>query len=144
MAAMQTDLEKQTKEIYAAISAHDIEKFLSFHTDDCIVEIVATGTVSRGKEEGRASLKRAFAAFPDVKLELISFFTSGNRQCEEAIMSGTHKGEYMGIPATGKSISLRIAYIRESREGKTCRVTQYSDYATLMRQLGVLPAPSQK
>ena len=145
MATMQTDLEKQTREIYAAVNAHDIEKFASFHTDDVVVENVATGVVARGiGEEARATLKSAFAAIPDYKLELISYFASGNRQCEEFVVSGTHMGDYMGIPATGKKFSYRAVLVRELRGGKTCRVTTYSDSATLMRQLGVLPPLSQK
>ena len=145
MATMQTDLENKTKEIYTAFNAHDVERFASFHTDDVVVEMVATGVITRGiGVEARATLNQVFSAIPDYKLELTSVFASGNRQCEEYVVSGTHKGDYMGIPATGKSFSYRAVLIRELRGGKTCRVTQYSDNATLMRQLGVSSPPPQK
>ena len=141
---MATDFEKHTNDIYAAFNAHDLKKFGSLHTDDVIVENVATGVVSRARQEGLANIKLMIDAIPDLKLELTSSFTSGNRQCEEYLMRGTHKGDLQGIPATGKSLSVRGVLVRELREGKTCRVTQYTDYATIMRQLGVLPSPPQK
>lgn len=97
--ALATDLEKQTEELYAALNAHDLEKFLSFHTDDIVVTM-ADGTVLRGKEETRAYFKNAFTAISDMKADLTSFLSSGNHQCEEYILSGKRTGDYMGIPAT--------------------------------------------
>jgi steroid delta-isomerase-like uncharacterized protein len=140
MATMQPDLEKQIRDIYTAINARDVERFLSFHTDDVIIENVATGLVTRGKgEEARVTLNCVFAAIPDYRMELTSYFASGNRLCEEYVVSGTHTGDHMGIPATGKSFSCRGVLVRELREGKTCRACTYYDSATLLRQLGVLP-----
>jgi steroid delta-isomerase-like uncharacterized protein len=136
--AMATDLEKQTKELYAALNAHDLEKFLSFHTDDIVVTM-ADGTVLRGKEESRTYFKNAFTAISDMKADLTSFFSSGNHQCEEYILSGKHTGDFMGIPATGKSFSYRFAAVKTLSGDKISHVTSYSDSAVLMRQLGVLP-----
>jgi len=144
MATMQPDVGKQLKELYAAVNAGDIEKFLSFHTDDVVNENIPTGVVRRGKEELRTFLENSLAVISDFKMELVSFIASGNRVCEEYSESGTLAAEYMGIPATGKSFSVRGVLIRELSGGKTCRVTTYFDPATLMRQLGVLPTPSQK
>jgi steroid delta-isomerase-like uncharacterized protein len=143
---MAIDLEKQTKDIYAALNAHDLERFLSFHTDDVTSENVATGVVVRGKEDLRTSFEIAFSEIPDVRMELTSCFASGNCQCEEYVLSGTHKGkgELMGMPAPGKTFSVRGILVREIREGKTCRVTQYVDSATLMRQLNDPPSNLQK
>jgi steroid delta-isomerase-like uncharacterized protein len=136
---MATAFDKHTKDVFAAINAHDVEQFLSLHTDDIIVENVALGTVSRGKEAVRANLKRNFAAIPDYRIELTSCFASGDRQWEEYVASGTHEGDFMGIAATGRSFSFRVTTVRELREGKTCHVCVYYDSASLMRQLGVLP-----
>ncbi len=135
---MAIDLEEQTKDIYAALNAHDLGRFLSFYTDDVTSENVATGVVIRGKEDLRANFELVFSEIPDVRMELTACFTSGNCQCEEYVLSGTHKGsgELMGIPAPGKPFSVRGILVRELREGKTCRVTRYIDSSALMRQLG--------
>jgi ketosteroid isomerase-like protein len=84
---MATDLEKQAKNLFAALNAHDLEGFLSFHTDDVIVTM-ADGTVLRGKEEVRDYFKNSFTAISGMKADLTSFFSSGNHQCEEYILSG--------------------------------------------------------
>jgi len=83
-----------------------------------------------------------FTAFPDFKIETKSFFTSDDHVCIEAVMSGTHMGNFPGLPpATVKSFSVRGAHICELRGGKAMRVTDYYDGASLMRQLGLLPSP---
>ena len=91
---MATDLEKQAKDIYAAINAHDLDKVLSFHTDDVFVESPAGGRVMHGKEELRASLNGYFGAFSNFKMELTSFIASGNRCWEEWVVSGMHTGAF--------------------------------------------------
>ena len=136
---MPIDMKKTTKDLYAAINAHDIEKALSFHTDDVSYEeVLADGTVRHSKEELRTHLMELVAGIPDFKLKLTSLFAFGNKQCEECVISGTHTGTFRGMPPTGKSISFRTAVVRELRRGKTSRVSFYYDSAIMMRQLGIL------
>lgn len=135
---MATDLDKQSQDLFAAINAHDLEGFLSFHTDDVVVTM-ADGTMLRGKEEVRNYFKNAFSAFSDMKGERTAFFCSGNHECEEYILSGTHTGDFMGMPATGKSISIRYAAVKTLRGDKISHVASYNDSAAMMRQLGFLP-----
>jgi len=145
MATVQPDFEKRIQDAIGAFNAHDVEAYLSFSTEDVIVENLATGEIINGKGEARASLKRAFAAIPDIKVEIKSFFSSGNRQCVEYVVNGTPRGELLGgIPATGKSFSVRGVGVSELREGKTFRVTQYGDSSTVLQQLGMLPALPQQ
>lgn len=141
---MATDLKKQTKDIYAALNKHDIERFLSFHTDDAILESVPDGSVAKGKDELRAVINGYYTGFSDFKMEMTSCIASGNRQCEEWIVTGTHNGTYQGLPPTGKSVSFRGILVRDLKRGKTSRVINYFDSASLMRQLGVLPSTPQK
>ena len=61
---MTTDVvERWVKGEEAATSSQDVEKILSFYTDDCVYEDVAVGKVSRGKEEIRGFFKEVFVAF---------------------------------------------------------------------------------
>jgi steroid delta-isomerase-like uncharacterized protein len=145
VSAMATDFEKLARDTYAAYNPHDIEKFLSLHTDDVVVEsVVANAVVAHGKQELRAMENAYFAAFSGLKMEITSCFAFGNRQCEEWVFSGKHTGDFMGIPATGKSLLVRGVSIREFREGKTSKISHYYDLATFMQQLGVLPVNPHK
>ena len=141
---MATDLKKQTKALYSAFNKHDLEKFLSFHTDDVVTESVPDGSVIKGKDALRDYLNGYYTGFSDFKMAMTSCVISGNRQYEEYIATGTHTGAFQGIPASGNKISLRGILVRELKRGKTSRVINYFDSATVLRQLGVLPTPSQK
>jgi steroid delta-isomerase-like uncharacterized protein len=142
---MAIDMERWIDNEEAAWSSHDVERLLSFYTDDCVYEDLAVGKVNHGKEELRAFCKQGFTAFPDFKIETKSLFASGNRVCIEGIISGTHKGNIPGFPpATGKMFSVRAAHICELRGDKAFRVTDYYDLASVMRQLGLLPPTPQK
>ncbi len=142
---MATDLETNIRDHYARYNAHDMEKFLDMHTDDILLEVVlADTTIARGKQEAASFVNSYFTAFPDIKMELTSFFASGNRVCEESVISGTHKGTFQGIPATGKSFAVRCVLIRELKEGKTSRVSLYYDSASVMKQLGFSLQSPQK
>ena len=143
---MAIDLEKQTKDIYAAFNAHDLDKFVSFHTDDVSVESVAEGRAVHGKEGLRTYIDAYFAGFSDIKMEMTACVFGHNRQCEEYVISGTHNGSFMGLSPTGKSVSLRGIIVRELKEGKTSHVSNYYDSASFMHQLGVpfLPPTPQK
>jgi steroid delta-isomerase-like uncharacterized protein len=123
-----------------AWSSHDSAKVLALFTDDCVFEDVTFGVVTRGKEELRAFAEGAFAAVPDFKFVLTSRFVAGNRAGMEWVMSGTHKGDFPGLPATGKGFSsVRGATIIELQGGKIRRNSDYWDSATFMRQVGLLP-----
>ncbi|MBL7209749.1 MAG: ester cyclase [Dehalococcoidia bacterium] len=138
---MATDIERTMKDYLAAWNSHDVDKILSFFTDDCIYEDVAAGNVSRGKEELKAFISFTFAAFPDFKLDSKSVFGAGDWGASEWVMSGTQAGDLPGIPATGKSFSARGASIMELHKGKLSRNTDYWNFASFLQQVGLLPGP---
>ena len=120
-------------------SFQDPEKVLSLFVDDCFFEDVPFGLVARGKEELRTFVKRAFAAIPDFKYELRDGVAVGQWAIIDWVMSGTHKGDLPGIPATGKRFSLvRGSTILDREAGKIRRESDYWDAATFMKQVGVL------
>jgi len=123
-----------------AWSSHDPERVIALFTDDCVYEDVTFGAVNRGKAELRAFANGTFAAVPDFKVSLVTRFVAGNRGAMEWTMSGTHKGDFPGLPATGKLFSsIRGATIVELKEGKILRCSDYWDAATLMRLVGLRP-----
>ena len=117
------------------------EKVLSSHTDDYVCEDVARGVVVRGIANFIAFLKEFFSAFTDYNVEVISSFASGDRACIEYTWTGTHTGNLPGLPATGKSVSLRTVEVWELREGKISKASMYYDQVTMLQQLGVMPPP---
>ena len=123
-----------------ALTAHDTERFLALFTEDCVYEAVPFGAVNHGKAALRAWVEHTFTSTPDFTVTVTTRFAVGNGAVMEWVMSGTHSGDYPGIPATGKHYAaIRGATVVELQGGKIHRSSHYWDAATLMRQVGLLP-----
>lgn len=130
---MVNNAENLMKASLAAVNSRDIEKFLSFYTDDCVYEDIAVGKVNRGKEELKAFFTAMFVWSPDVKIEEKSIFSSGDWVATEWVMTGTHTGDLPEMSATGKSFSIRGASIIQLRDGKVSRQSDYWNMASFLQ-----------
>jgi steroid delta-isomerase-like uncharacterized protein len=100
-----------------------------------------TATVFSRMSELRGFVNRAFSGVPGFVHEVRSGFAGDEWAIIEWGMSGTHKGDFPGVPATGKHFcSIRGSTILELRAGKISRESDYWDAATFMRQVGLLPS----
>ena len=135
-----SDTERVLEAWAMAWSSHDTEKVLSLFTDNCVYEDVTFGVINHGKEELRGFANGVFAGIPDFKVHLTSRFSAGTWAGMEWVMSGTHKGDFPGMPATGKHFSVRGITILELQAGKIRRNSDYWDAAGVMRQVGLLPS----
>jgi steroid delta-isomerase-like uncharacterized protein len=132
-------MDRVLQEWAAAWSAHDVPRLLALFTDDVVYEDATFGVVTHGKAELRAFAQGAFAAVPDIRFELSSGFAAARWASMEWTMSGTHQGDFPGLPATGKPFSgVRGATIIELSAGRIQRNSDYWDAATFMKQVGLL------
>jgi len=134
------DASATTQAIFEAWNSRDFEKFYSYFAEDYVFESVAAGVSSKGKAEFKALMDGALQAFPDLTFEDKGTITSGNKATSEYVMSGTQKGEFVGMPPTGKRFAMRCCSIVEFEGGLFKRETAYADMATMMRQLGHMPS----
>jgi steroid delta-isomerase-like uncharacterized protein len=126
---------------YLAGWSNDLPKLLPLFTDDVFHEDKAVGAAIHGKEEYRGFAEGWFKAVPDLRLTPTSSFVSGNRAFVEWVATGTQKGDMPGMPASNKFFSVPGTSLMECQDGKLKHITEYWDMATVMRQLGFLPAP---
>jgi steroid delta-isomerase-like uncharacterized protein len=133
-------VERVLEDWASAWSSRDAVKLLSLFTDDCVYEDVTFGVITHGKKELRAFAEGVFAGVPDFKIELTARFLAGTSGSMEWVMSGTHKGDFPGMPSTGKRFSTRGVTILELQDGKIRRNSDYWDAAGVMRQVGLLPS----
>ena len=141
---MVTSLEKSQIEEMSAWNSHDIDKMVSYYTDDCIYDNAGLGVVSHGKKELKEYFVNLFNIFPDARFEMNSYFRSGDWGAGEWTMSGTHSGNSPGIPATGKNILNKGALIEQYRNGKIYRHTDYWNMVEFLQQIGMMPAAPPK
>ena len=78
-------------------------------------------------------------AFPDFKAVIEDLVAEGDRVVSRMVWTGTQKGEFMGIPPTGKSISVEVIDIVRVGGGKFVEHWGIMDNMTMMQQLGVMP-----
>ncbi len=120
----------------AAWNSHDPAKWATHFTSDIYYEDVTFGEINRGSEEGKKFAAEFFESVPDLKLELANSSIQGEHGSIEWILSGTDKGVYK----TGKPFRVRGASIITIKNGKISRSVDYYDAATIMKQVGLLPA----
>ncbi len=138
---MTIDIEKMFQDYIAAWNSHDVEKIAAFFTEDGVHEDVAVESSYRGKNELKAGISPLFAACPDFNLELKSLFGTADWVGQEWVMTGTQTGAFigLGIPATGRSFSVRGASITRLRGSKIARNTDYWNLKSMLQQLGQEP-----
>ena len=125
-------------QITEAENSHDIEKLIALVTDDVVIEdvpFVPFGMIMKGKDGVRQGYAFFFEAAPDYKIEPKSWVTSDKSFASEWVLTATQKGDFPGIPATGKRFSIRGCSFGEFENGKLKRKSDYWDYASLKKQL---------
>jgi len=123
-----------------AWNARSVDQILACFTDDAVYEDVPLGAVNRTPDEMRQFISAGWAAFPDLRFEPTAAAINGANGVVEWTMLGTHRGDFPGLPATGKTFTVRGVSVMELSGEKIRRVRDYWDFATVLRQLGVLPA----
>jgi predicted ester cyclase len=83
------------------------------------------------------------AAFPDLHVTLEDVLGEGDKVATRGYFTGTHQGDFNGIPATGKQIKVAYSDIWRVENGKAVENWVLMDMIGLMQQLGVMPAPGQ-
>ncbi len=84
------------------------------------------------------------AAFPDMRMVAEDVIASGDKAVARVRVTGTHRGPFMGMPATGKRIEMSlIDIIRFGDDGRAREHWGVADQLALMQQLGVVPAMPQ-
>ena len=80
------------------------------------------------------------SAFPDFKATIEDIIAEGDKVVIRQTWRGTQKGEFMGIPPTGKSVSVGVIDIIRMADGKVVEHWGQMDSMGLMQQLGAIPA----
>jgi steroid delta-isomerase-like uncharacterized protein len=124
-----------------------VEEVQNQHQVDAIDEFIAPSFVNYdplpglpGTREGAKQLHRMlFAAFPDLQMTIHDQAAEGEKVWTRKTATGTHRGEFFGIPATGKQVSWKIIDIMTIRNGQVTEHWVVADVLSLMQQLGAVP-----
>jgi steroid delta-isomerase-like uncharacterized protein len=136
---MAEDLQALARRAYAIMSGGNLDE---------LDELMVPGFIDHDPEPDQApgaeGVKETFgrmrSGFPDLKLTPEAIYTDGDTVIARVRMTGTHKGEYFGIPPTGKSVDITGIDIVRIEDGKATERWGVFDALTLMHQLGQVPA----
>jgi steroid delta-isomerase-like uncharacterized protein len=98
-----------------------------------------------GQGMGREELKKAYVVFngpfPDLEYVFEDLIAEGDLVFGRGVISGTHKGDFMGVPATGKKIRWTGTRLFRLQGGQVMEGWINVDMMGMMQQMGVIPAP---
>jgi predicted ester cyclase len=103
---------------------------------------VMGGNPPMSADEWAAMGAMMYAAFPDGSHTIDETFEVGDRVILRGSFSGTHTGDFMGMPPTGKEITITFMNIDRFAGGKLVEHRAEVDMAGLMQQLGAIPSPA--
>ncbi len=98
-----------------------------------------------GQQPNREGFRQIIAsfreAFPDVHITIEDEFADGDYVIQRGYATGTHQGEFQGLPPTGKTFKINVIHIWRFANGKAVENWVQMDALGLMQQLGVVPTP---
>jgi steroid delta-isomerase-like uncharacterized protein len=110
-------------------------------------DIVVHASTPDGEIHGPEGVKQFYAtlrrAFPDIHFTIEDQIAEGDRVVTRWTARGTHRGEFNGIPPTGKQGAISGIDIDRIADGKVVECWPNADELDLLQQLGVIPVPNQ-
>ena len=100
---------------------------------------LAPGQVA-GREGIKTIIRSVAQAFPDLKISLEDMVQEPGKIGVRAELSGTHRGAFFGIAATGKHVSFRLYEFHTIKDGRVTATWHMEDWFGLFLQLGHFPA----
>ena len=94
-----------------------------------------------GVEGIREFYETVFNAFPDTELSIEELIAEGDKVVTRWTSRGTHQGEFMGLPPSGKRVEVAGVTISRIEGGKIVEDWEFTDALGMMQQLGAIPAP---
>ena len=134
------DHASSMRKTYERISAGDIAGFGAMVSDDFVDHEGGPG-LPPNKEGTLEFFRLLLAAFPDINMHVDDLIAGEDKTVARVTVTGTHKGEFMGLAATGKRAEVQcIDIMRFNSSGLVCEHWGVIDMLALMQQLGAVPA----
>jgi steroid delta-isomerase-like uncharacterized protein len=79
-------------------------------------------------------VRRIRCAFPDIRCYILQIVAEGNRVAVDFFATGTHSGDFMGLPPTGRQVDIRGVAIHRVVDGKITQSDEFFGYESLRAQ----------
>jgi len=130
----QTNIEL-IRAAFAAFNGANVDACAQFLTEDFIINLAGMPFQMRGREAWAQNVQVMQRAFPGIHARIDDIFSTDDRVAVRLTFTGTHKGEFQGIPATGRDVEYTSIELYRVADGRLAEEWIASDTETLMRQL---------
>lgn len=131
----------QIREFFTLQDAHwrsrNAEALAAGHAPDGTLVSPIFRTVT-GARAIAVSYSTLFDVFPDWDLRAEDLVIDGTRVAQPFTATATHRGEFMGLPGTGKEFTIQGVRLFTMRDGLIAHERRYYDFTGLLMQIGVL------
>jgi steroid delta-isomerase-like uncharacterized protein len=128
------NIVRRYQEIY---NSNDVDRLTEVLAEDLLTPNIMPG-IPKGMEGAKIAHRIMLAGFPDYRTIIEDMVAEGDQVAARIRMTGTHTGDFMGIPATGKRIEFTGMYIVRIVNGKIVEHWGEEDGISLLQQLGAL------
>jgi steroid delta-isomerase-like uncharacterized protein len=144
VSAAQVTANKATfSRLYDAVNSGDAEVIAKTIDEVAEPDLVFHAPVPTDAT-GAAALKRVWVvllrAFPDIHVAVEDVIAEGDRVVTRNTVTGTHQGDFLGLPPTGKSVSYNEIFVVRFADGRIAEIWGVVDALAQMKQLGMIPA----
>ena len=119
----------------------ELDRVEEFVTEDFVNHEAWPGE-DPGYEGFRLRLERLRSAVPDIHLEIHEIVAAGDLVAYRATLTGTHRGELLGMAPTNKGFRVQHMHMLRMREDRACEHWATRDDLGMLQQLGIIPSPT--
>ncbi len=134
---------RQPRELIDALldawNAHDLDAVMACYDPAYDGTDVGEAASRQGAIALRKMVRRWFRAFPDLRVTPEQVIVQGDQVALGWLLSATHQGAFMRIPATRRRITLRGVSMMTIADGRIARGSRIWDMAAFLRNVGLLP-----
>lgn len=126
--------------VEALFNRGELDRIEEFVTEDFVNHEAWPGE-DPGYEGFRLRLSRLRSAIPDLRMEVHEVVAGDDLVAYRATLTGTHRGELLGMAPTGRAFSVQHMHMLRMRGGRACEHWATRDDLGMLQQLGIIPAP---
>lgn len=113
----------------------------------CVTHQLRSGLAADAEPRGPEAMKEHvtswIASFPDLHFGIEQMLSEGDRVVTQLLVEGTHQGAWLGIPASGRKIQIRMFTLHRVAQGKIVEDWVLVESLGIFQQLGVVPNPAE-
>ncbi len=139
------NISAQIEQLFELWNAHDADGMPALYAPGAAVrDATDPDGAARTPEAIVARARMILGGFSDARLDRLATTIHGDRAFIEWRFSGTHDGEFLGVPATGLSTeNIGMSVVEFDADGRATSETAYWDAMRFLRETGVLPSATE-